>query len=214
MKLFSSWSGGKDCMLALYRMLNNNRHEVLYLVNMCDQETHQSRSHGLISELIKKQAESIGVSILQKGTDFKDYENNLKQVISRLKIQGVEGGIFGDIYLQEHRDWIERVCSEMQVKSFFPLWKENTGELLEEFIDLGFRATIVSVRKDKMSKDWLGRKLDKDFMRDIIGTNIDPCAENGEYHTFVHDGPIFGQSVDIQPDGSRSDESHWFLKIN
>ena len=214
MKLFASWSGGKDCMLALYRILKQNHHDVTHLVNMCDIDTYQSRSHGLNSNLIKQQAESIKIELVQKGTDFKDYETNFKRVIHNLKSKGVEGGIFGDIQLQAHRDWIERVCGELEITPFFPLWKEDTQKLLNEFIETGFQANIVSVRKDKMGKEWLGRKLEQAFLNEISKMNIDPCAENGEYHTFVHDGPIFNHAVNIQTDGTRDDDKHWFLNIN
>ncbi|MGM0408761.1 MAG: diphthine--ammonia ligase [Bacteroidota bacterium] len=214
MKLFASWSGGKDCMLAFYRMLKQNHHEITHLVNMCDVDTQQSRSHGLSSNLIKQQAQSIGIELIQEGTDFKGYETNFKRVINNLKTMGVEGGIFGDIYLQAHRDWIERVCGELEITPFFPLWQEDTQKLLNEFVESGFQANIVSVRKDKMSKEWLGRKLGQAFLNEISQTDIDPCAENGEYHTFVHDGPVFNHAVNIQTDGIRDDDKHWFLNIN
>jgi len=213
MKLFASWSGGKDCMLALYRTLNQNQHYITHLVNMCDIDTQQSRSHGLTSNLIKLQAQSIGIEIIQEGTDFKGYERNLKRVINNLKSKGVEGGVFGDIYLKAHRDWIERVCGELEITPFFPLWQEDTQKLLNEFIETGFQANIVSVQKDKMDKEWLGRKLDQTFLNEIKKTDIDPCAENGEYHTFVHDGPLFNHAVNIQTDGIRDDDKYWFLNI-
>mgnify|MGYP002338700480 FL=1 len=214
MKLFASWSGGKDCMLAMFRILKQKHHDITHLVNMCDLDTQQSRSHGLKSNLIKQQAQSIGIEIIQEDTDFKGYETNLKRVINNLKSKGIEGGIFGDIYLQAHRDWIERVCGELDIIPFFPLWKEDTQDLLNEFIETGFQANIVSVRKDKMNKEWLGKKLDQAFLNEISKTDIDPCAENGEYHTFVHDGPIFDHAINIQTDGIRDDDKHWFLNIN
>ena len=214
MKLFASWSGGKDCILALYRVLEERKHHVAYLVNMCDKETDLSRSHGIDIGLIREQAQSIGIQIIQERTDFKGYESKFKQVIEQLKKQGVEGGIFGDIYLQEHRDWIERVCGEMEITPFFPLWHEDTQSLLAEFVKAGFEANIVSVRHDKMGKEWLGRRLDQDFIDEITQTTMDPCAENGEYHTFVHHGPIFAHALNIQTEGIRSDDRHWYLTVH
>jgi len=214
MKLFASWSGGKDCMLALNRILEEQKHQVAYLVNMCDMDTDQSRSHGIDIGLIREQVKSIGIELIQERANFKGYESKFKSVIAKLKTRGVDGGVFGDIYLQAHRDWIERVCNEMEIKPFFPLWHEDTQSLLTEFVKSGFEANIVSVRHDKMGKEWLGRKLDKDFIADISKTTMDPCAENGEYHTFVHDGPIFAHAVNLHTDGIRSDDRHWYLNVH
>lgn len=214
MKLFASWSGGKDCMLALFRMLQQKKYKVSYLINMCEAGTYNSRSHGLPRELIVEQALNIGISLIQKETDFGNYEMNFKRVIHQLKNEGVEGGIFGDIYLQAHRDWIERVCGELGIIPYFPLWEEDTGKLLKEFIDAGFQATIVSVRKDNLGQEWLGQNLDNGFLKEILKTDIDPCAENGEFHTFVYDGPIFENAVNIKTDGIRSDDRHWYLTIH
>ena len=215
MKLFLSWSGGKDCMLALYRILQNKRHKPLYLVNMCDAQGEQSRSHGLKKQVIEKQAHALGITIIQKETSFSDYEKNFKMVISDLKKQGVGGGVFGDIYLKEHRIWIERVCKEMGIDAIFPLWGENTMDLLNEFINLGFKAQTVSVHQKKLTKDWLGKELNKAFAKEISSLkDIDPCAENGEYHTFVCDGPIFKYPLIVTQGIIYENEKHWFQEIN
>jgi uncharacterized protein (TIGR00290 family) len=215
MKAFASWSGGKDCMLALHRYLNKSSNEMSFLVNMCDADGEHSRSHGLKKTLIKAQSESMGVPLIQRDTDFIGYEARLKSVISELKDKGVSAGVFGDIYLKEHRIWIERVCSEMEIVPVFPLWENDTSLLLKEFIEEGFKAVTVSVRSDKLSKEWLGRDLDKQFFNDIVKLeNIDPCAENGEYHTFVYDGPIFKSQVIFSKGGSALRDDHYFLELN
>lgn len=213
MKLFASWSGGKDCMLAFYRMLMQGRHEVQYLVNMCQKDKYQSRSHGLSRELIIEQAKNIGISVIQKETGFNDYELNFKCVVEQLKHENIEGGIFGDIYLKAHRDWIERVCNDLGVIPFFPLWENDTGQLLDEFISTGFQSTIVSVRKDRLGKEWLGRNLGHAFLQEIMQTDIDPCAENGEFHTFVYDGPLFDKRVDFNTQYIWEDDKHWYLSL-
>ena len=214
MKLFASWSGGKDCMLALHRASKNQSYEIAALVNMCNADNHYSRSHGLPDKWIHEQAENMNIPLVQKGTRVKEYEQNLKVVIDQLKEQGVEGGIFGDIYLQEHRDWIVRVCNDMGITPLFPLWHNNTVDLLLEFIESGFKSLVVSVRRDKLGKEWLGRTLNRQFLEDIkVAGNIDPCAENGEFHTFVFDGPLFAQPLEFQMNGSREDDKHWFLEL-
>jgi len=214
MELFTSWSGGKDCMLALYRILQKNQYDVNYLVNMYNGESQRSHSHGINGEWIVKQAESLRIPLIQKNTTTGNYEKNFKQVLAEIKAKGVEGGIFGDIYLQGHRDWIERVCKEMELTPFFPLWQEDTLKLINEFVDEGFRSVVVSTRKDMLDKKWLGRQLNKEFIYDIRQhEGLDPCAENGEYHTYVFDGPIFNYPVNFKNGSIYKDTKHWFLEL-
>lgn len=215
MKLFSSWSGGKDCMLALYRIQQAGEHNVVYLVNMCDSDGEHSRSHGLRKDVIAAQAKALEIPIIQKQTDIKEYETNFKSVIADLKKQGIEGGVFGDIYLEAHRTWIERVCREMEILAIFPLWKDNTHKLLNEFIHLGFKALTVSVHQAMLGKSWLGKDLNETFAKQITELeNVDPCAENGEYHSFVYDGPNFRFPLEIKKGEIYEKENHWFQEIN
>ncbi|NJO91969.1 MAG: diphthine--ammonia ligase [Chloroflexia bacterium] len=215
MKLFSSWSGGKDCMLALYRIQQTDEHKVVCLVNMCDADGKHSRSHGLRKDVVAAQAKALEIPIIQKQTDIKEYETNFKSVITDLKKQGIEGGVFGDIYLEAHRIWIEGVCREMDIEAVFPLWRDNTHKLLNEFINLGFKALTVSIHQSMLDKNWLGRDLDETFVNQITKLkNIDPCAENGEYHSFVYDGPNFKSSVGIVNGEVYEKNNHWFQEIN
>lgn len=196
MKVFASWSGGKDCMFAVYREIIKQENEVVCLVNMCEADGVYSRTHGLKRQLIANQAAAMNIPILQEFVGEEGYERSFKEAINQLKKQGVTGGIFGDIYLQEHRDWIERVCTEMAITPIFPLWKEETSNLLKEFINLGFKAFTVAINTQKLDEKWLNRELDESFYTEIIQLeDIDPCAEKGEYHTFVYDGPIFEKPV-------------------
>jgi diphthine-ammonia ligase len=214
MNVFASWSGGKDCMLALYRILQDKQHVVSHLVNMCDIDGEYSRSHGLKKHIIARQASGIGIEIVQQETDIKNYETNFKTVIERLKKAGVTGGIFGDIYLQPHRDWIERVCSEAGLLPFFPLWHESTAELIHEFINSGFKAFTVSINNAFLPQSWLDRQIDDEFITDILALEgIDPCAENGEYHSFVYDGPLFKKPVPIEKGNEYFKDNHWFLEL-
>lgn len=214
MKVFVSWSGGKDCMLALYRIIQANNHRIFSLVNMCSANSEHSGSHGIKSEYIKSQAQQLNINIIQQPVDNKGYETNFKTVIQQLKTNGVEAGVFGDIYLQAHRDWIDRVCNEMEIKAIFPLWHNNTNDLLKEFIDYGFKTKVVSVNSNFLNKSWLGRDLDVDFLKDISKLpNIDACAENGEYHSFVYDGPIFNAPLLIERGNIRYENEHWLLNL-
>ncbi len=214
MKVFASWSGGKDCMLAVHRQLKVKDIEVVCLVNMCDSDGEHSRSHGIKKELIAKQAQEMSIPIVQKAIDNRGYEECFKSVIADQKRQGIEGGIFGDIYLMEHRTWIERVCAEMDIVPIFPLWENNTRLLLKEFIDAGFKTLTVAVNTNMLDRSWLGKVLDTSFYDEITGMNdIDPCAENGEYHSFVFDGPLFKKPVAYVNEGIIHKENHTFLKL-
>ncbi|MFW5851715.1 MAG: diphthine--ammonia ligase [Bacteroidota bacterium] len=215
MKAFTSWSGGKDCMLALYRFLQNNEHEVAFLVNMCDSDGEHSRSHGIKKHFIAEQAAQLNIPIIQELTDFKGYEVCFKSVINELKKEGITAGVFGDIYLMEHRTWIERVCAELEIQAFFPLWENDTKVLLKEFIDVGFKALTVAVNANKLDKTWIGRDLNKSFFNDITSMdNIDPCAENGEYHSFVYSGPIFSNPVKFSKGEVYQKNHHFFLPLD
>jgi uncharacterized protein (TIGR00290 family) len=182
---------------------------------MVDSKSDYSRSHGLKKQLVARQASALGINLIQQESDFSNYEPNFKQVIKTLKEKGVTGGVFGDIYLMEHRTWIERVCTEMDIKPFFPLWENDTRVLLNEFVNAGFKALTVSVNQSLLTQSWLGREIDESFSTDIIKLEgIDPCAENGEYHSFVYDGPIFQNSVSFEKGKEYSDNNHWFLELN
>jgi len=195
MKAFVSWSGGKDCMLAMHRFLKNQNNSVSHLVNMCENDNEYSRSHGIKKDFIKLQADSLGIKIIQEKIG-ESYEANFKKVISKLKSEGVTAGVFGDIYLEEHKVWIDGVCSDMEIEAVFPLWGNDTRKLLNEFISEEFKTMVVAIDNTKLSAEWLGRIIDHDFYKDIIKLgHIDACAEKGEYHSFVYDGPIFKSPI-------------------
>ncbi len=214
MKAFVSWSGGKETSLACYKVMQNPGIEVAYFLNMISEDGRHSRSHGVSSKLLKLQAEAVGIPIIQRRTTWDTYEEVFKKAVLALKEKGVATGIFGDIDLQEHRDWVERVSRDVGIKPILPLWKEKREELLKEFIQAGFRAIIVSLRVDLLGKEWLGRRINEDFVNDLkkVG-NIDLCGENGEYHTFVYDGPIFKRNIDILNTKKIKNDKHWFLDI-
>lgn len=214
MQLFSSWSGGKDCMLALYRIQKSGEHEVKVLLNMCDSDSDFSRSHGIHSGMIVRQAEALEIELLQPKTDRAGYEQNFKAAILKLKEQGITGGVFGDIYLWEHRHWIERVCKDCSVEAIFPLWDNPVNEIATEIISSGFKTIVVSVNAKLLTEHFIGRIYDQAFVNELSEINdVDLCAELGEFHSFVFDGPNFRHQVSFQKGAVNFRDNHWFLEI-
>lgn len=215
MNVFVSWSGGKDCMLALYRTLNAGNHRILGLLNMCDRDTRLSRSHGLKAELLQRQAAAMDIRLIQHETGGNAYENDFKAAIVRLKREGLEAGVFGDIYLMEHRSWIERVCAETGIEALFPLWGNPTQMLARELVNEGFKPLLVAVRNEALPASYLGRVFDSQMIRELEHIpGMDICAENGEFHSFVIDGPLFQHPVAIEPGEPYSHHNHWYLPLN
>jgi len=212
-KAFVSWSGGKDCALAFYRATKSGM-KVSCLLNMLTQDKERSRSHGVKSEWLKIQAAAIGIPIIQKSASWGDYESQFKSTILDLKKDGVTTGVFGDIDFSAHREWIERVCSETAITPVLPLWEQDQTQILKEFIDSGFEAIVVATKADLLGEEWLGRKIDADFVSDLGKLkNITPCGETGEYHTLVTDGPMFQKKMKVTVGEKILREGHWFLDI-
>lgn len=212
---FCCWSGGKESALALGRALNSGL-KVDRLINMVTEDGTHSRTHGLEASLLSLQAKAAGIPLIQRGTTWNGYEGEFKKVISEFLGQGIDLGIFGDIDMDEHRAWVERVCSECAVRPSLPLWHEKREDLLQEFINEGFRAVVVTVDKRYLDETWIGREIDREFVKDIkaLGDGVDMCGEKGEYHSFVYDGPIFEKPVVFRKRGVRSDEDYFFLDID
>jgi diphthine-ammonia ligase len=212
MKIFSSWSGGKESCLACYKALSEG-FDVSFLLNFISEDGKRSRAHGLSSDLIALQARAIGIPLIQVKSSWEGYEDKFKEAVEELKKGGVRGGVFGDIDLQEHKDWVDRVCSEVDVASIEPLWKNDPLEILKEFVNAGFKALVIKVKADFFDEEWLGRELDEQFIKDLP-EGIHPCGEHGEYHTFVVDGPIFQRRVEILKSHKVLKDGNWLLDIS
>jgi len=196
-KAFASWSGGKDSCLALYKALKSGV-EVKMLLNTITEDGRYSRSHGVRAEVLRKQAEAIGIEILQLKTSWESYEENYRQTLFKLKEMGFTHGVFGDIDVEEHRKWIERVCRIAEITPILPLWKMEREEVVKEFLGLGFKAVVCSVKEGVLERDWLGKELNEDFVKEMKRRGIDVCGENGEFHTFVYEGPIFKKPLKVR----------------
>ncbi len=202
MKIAVSWSGGKDSCLACYKAIKMG-HSVLNLVNFISDDRKRVRFHNIPADLIYKQSENINISLLQQETGPDNYEILFKEAVRSIIPHGIQGMVFGDIYLQGHKQWVIRVCKEMGIEAIEPLWGIRTEDILDEFIKSGFESIIISARaEDKhghygIAKEWVGRKVDYDFINYLKTEKpyIDICGEGGEYHTFVVNGPLFKKPV-------------------
>lgn len=213
MRVIASWSGGKDSCLACYKAKLEG-YEVSYLVNFISKEFKRVCFHGIEDRLLKLQAQVIGIPIAQKETTPDGYEREFKEVVRSLLPDGIEGMVFGDIYLQEHKDWVERVCGVLGIKAIEPLWGQKPEDILLDFIGYGFKALVVGANGSLMDKEWIGRQIDKKFLKDLKEKgDVDLCGENGEFHTFVTDGPLFRKRIKILKGQTISRDSYWFLDI-
>lgn len=215
-QVFASWSGGKDSCLACYQAAVSGL-EVSCLLNMITEDGKRSWTHGLSIELLQMQSQAIGIPLVQRQTTMANYETEFKDLLLTLKQTGISGGVFGDIDLEEHREWIDRICREAEITPYLPLWGQNQEKILRSFIASGFEAIIVVARADLFGEEWLGRKIDLEFLSHLAElkqtSGIQPCGEAGEYHTFVIDGPLFEQRVEILETNKVLKEGHWFLEI-
>jgi diphthine-ammonia ligase len=210
MSYIASWSGGKDSCLACYKAMLSG-YDIRYLVNFVSKEYGRVSFHGTETRLIQLQAESIRTRLCQKVTTKGCYEQEFKEAVRSLIPDGIEGMVFGDIYLQEHKDWTERVCAEMGIEAVEPLWGRDTEDILSEFIDAGFQAVIIGAQSRFIGAEWLGRRVDRDFIEYLKNRDICPCGENGEYHTLVTNGPIFSKAIEIIETQTITRDNYWFL---
>jgi uncharacterized protein (TIGR00290 family) len=210
---FCSWSGGKDSCLALYHAIQNGGrpHSLLTILS---EDGVTSRSHALPKPLIEEQARSLGLQPVFRSASWQQYEVEFLSAFHEFKKSGIEVGVFGDIDVDSHREWVRRVCGVAGIVPVHPLWKRDRRELLEEFIGLGFRAQIVVINEEKLDKSFLGKIIQAQTISEMEEAGIDPSGELGEYHTVVTDGPIFSSKVEIRPAGQHHHEDYWFLKVD
>jgi uncharacterized protein (TIGR00290 family) len=193
MKVVASWSGGKESCFACYKAMLDG-FEVSRLLNFVSTEK-RCMSHGLDPKLMVAQSQAIGIPIIQREVTWGTYEEGFKAAVMELKQMGIEGAVFGDIDVQEHKDWVNRVCSGVGIIPMEPLWGLDPEQILTDFINAGFEAIVINVKADLFDEEWLGRKVDRSFLEDLRKLhsrhNVHVCGELGEYHTFVIDGPLF-----------------------
>ncbi len=196
MKVVASWSGGKDSCFACYKAIKEG-HKISNIFTMMMNET-KSNFHMIRSDILDAQADAIGIPLLKQKTAPETYEKDFKAVLSRFKAEGADGLVTGDIYeVAGHEEgWLNRICKEVGLKPIKPLWMGDTKQIYLDYLNSGFKATVVRTKLDLLGLEWLGRQLDKSFYDDIVKLgNVDACGEGGEYHTVVTDGPLFKKKI-------------------
>jgi len=221
-----NWSGGKDSTLALHKVLEEKELAVNYLLTTLSDAYNRVSMHGVREELLVAQAESIGIPLYQvrlaESPQMDEYEETMELHLNKLKLEGITTSVFGDIFLEDLKIYREKKLSEIGMEAVFPLWKKDTRAILKEFLALGYKTVVVCAQRGL--ETFCGRVIDENFIDDLP-EGIDPCGENGEFHTFVFDGPLFKHPVDFvtgekvyktyaSPSGSTDEPAgYWYIDL-
>ena len=210
-KVVISFSGGKDSVLSLHKAVSLG-YEPIALMTTINKNKGDSWFHDISSDLLKQVSLAINIPLLLVECSGENYENTFEIALKNMKNLGAEACIFGDIDIAHHREWGEIRCKNTGLEAIFPLWQENRETLVKEFIDLGYKAIIKKVNLKNMNVDFLGKTLSHKLLEEIKATGSDVCGENGEYHTFVYDGPIFSKEIPLKNTGDVINENTLVLK--
>lgn len=199
-KIAISWSGGKDACLALYHLTQSEEYIIDHLHTIIGEDTNRVGMHGIKKELIKAQAQALNIplkiSYLPTNKSNKSYEEVMRDYAEYCKSKDIGTLAFGDIFLEDLRKYREEKMAEAGMKCIFPLWKKPTKDVIAEFLDLGHKTKICAGDASKLDKEIIGETITT-YLLDQLPKGVDPCGENGEFHTFVYDGPLFRKAVNI-----------------
>ncbi len=219
------WSGGKDSSLALYRTIIEDRFEVTTLLTTLNQNHLRISMHGIREELLDMQAEALQLPLekvwVKEGSND-EYEKLMEEKLLQLKTGGVTHVLFGDIFLEDLRTYRENNLSKIGLKAEFPLWNNDTSLLINEFLDLGFETITCCISSRHLTEDFVGKKIDANFIL-RLPREVDPCGENGEFHTFCYNGPVFSHKIEFRTGekifrplsdfGVTGDDGFWFIDL-
>ncbi len=207
-----SWSGGKDSCFALMQAMQQG-YTPKVLLNVLNEEGKISRSHGIPAAILQLQAKAAGLPIQLVSSSWADYETKFTATLSELKEEyDLTHAIFGDIDLQDHRDWEEKVCANAGLTALLPLWQQDREQLVMQMLDAGIKTMIVSCN-EVLGPSFLGRIIDKDCIADLRNAGVDVCGENGEFHTLVLDCPLFDEAVHIVVKNKVLHDKYWFAEL-
>ena len=220
-----NWSGGKDSTLALHHVLQQGEFDVRYLLTSVNDSFNRVSMHGVREALLLQQVDSLKIPLVQvrlpEMPDMETYEHELALQLNKLKSEGINHSIFGDIFLEDLKLYRENQLAKIGMEAVFPLWKRDSLTLVNEFIDLGYQTIVVCAKAGL--EDFCGRIIDQSFLADLP-SDVDPCGENGEFHTFVFDGPIFSKPIHFtlgekifksypDPGDNNNETGLWFVDL-
>lgn len=229
-KAVFNWSGGKDSAFALFKALQSGQFEIVALLTTVNSEKLKSTMHDIPLELLQRQADAIGIPLyivgLKPKGGMKDYGDAMSAAVEHFKGEGVTHFIFGDIFLHDVRSYREKALAPCGIEVVEPLWDMTTDEVMEGFLASGLKSVVVTTTASVLGREYVGRVLDHEFV-ESLPEGADVCGENGEYHTFCYDGPIFRQPVKFSlsepfmqtfpigmDDGEMHDFSYWFAGLD
>jgi uncharacterized protein (TIGR00290 family) len=200
-KVSVSWSGGKDSAFAFYKIISSGLYRVESIHTVFDESTRRVGLHGVPERLIERQADEMGLPLekiyLPTSNNHSAYSTCMQTFYQKCSQRGIEGIVFGDIFLEDLKKYRLDLLRPSSLESFFPLWGVNTREMVNEFIDAGFKSVICAADSSLLDPEHVGRTIDRHFV-DILPPQVDACGENGEFHSFAYDGPIFENKIPVK----------------
>ncbi len=200
-KAYVSWSSGKDCAYALWQARKAGDYDICGLLTTTNEQVSRVAMHGTRNELLHRQAQAVGLPVLEVGLPWpctnEDYASRMMAACEAMKADGVSHVIYGDLYLEDIRAYRDEKMAQAELTAVYPLWKQDTRQLARDMISTGLKAVVVCIDPKKLDASFAGRWFDEKFLNDLPD-GIDPCGENGEFHTCVVDGPMFSAPISVQ----------------
>jgi len=200
-KILLSWSGGKDSALALYEIKKNKIYEISALLTVLTSEYDRISMHGVRKELLERQVHALRLPLkkvlIKKNATSGDYEEKIKKILNEYVKNGISAVAFGDVNLLDVREYREKNLDKIGIKGIFPLWKNDSLDLANRFIELGFKSIITCVDSKTLDPKFIGRDFDYKLLSELP-SSVDPIGENGEFHSFVYEGPIFKEKISFK----------------
>jgi uncharacterized protein (TIGR00290 family) len=211
-----SWSGGKDSALALHALGKTPGVRVEGLLTTITSDFDRISMHGVRRSLLEAQAASLGLPLwlnfISKGAGNAEYEASMAEAFAACRARGIDTVAFGDLFLEDIRAYRDRLLAEQQMQPLYPVWRRDTDRMIREFLDLGFKTAVVCVDPKQLDPSFVGRIIDAQFLADLP-PGVDPCGENGEFHTFVFDGPMFAERVGFSFGEIVCRDRFWFCDL-
>jgi uncharacterized protein (TIGR00290 family) len=211
-----SWSGGKDSCLALYELQQAGARRAAALLTTVTRDYDRVQMHGVRRVLLERQAESLGLALRQvfipKGATNEEYEREMAEAFTEYRAEGIEEVVFGDLFLEDVRNYREQFLARHGMRGLYPVWMRDTGEFVRKFIALGFRAVVTCVSAEALDGSFAGRLIDEEFLASLP-PGVDPCGENGEFHSYVFAGPSFKEEVRFSVGERVLRDSFWFCDL-